>query len=166
MLFENPLLLIFPVAMILAAVMDMLTLTISNRLNLFIIGAFCFVAPVSGMPLALMADHAMAFGLVLVFGIVLFAFRLVGGGDAKLLPAAALWLGFDQVVPFIFNMAFLGGLLAASFLAYRSLFPVGAFQIPNWAYRLHSRDCGIPYGIAISGAALHLYPVTIWFTGF
>jgi prepilin peptidase CpaA len=31
-----------------------------------------------------------------------------------------------------------------------------------WAVRLHDKDSGIPYGIALAAAALTVYPDTIW----
>jgi prepilin peptidase CpaA len=32
----------------------------------------------------------------------------------------------------------------------------------GWAERLHSKDAGVPYGVALAAAALLLYPDTIW----
>jgi Flp pilus assembly protein protease CpaA len=32
-----------------------------------------------------------------------------------------------------------------------------------WAVRLHRRDAGIPYGIALAANALLVYPHTSWF---
>ena len=43
---------------------------------------------------------------------------------------------------------------------------VGALPGPAWALRLHERGCGIPYGVAIAGAALLIYPSTPWFAAF
>ena len=31
-----------------------------------------------------------------------------------------------------------------------------------WAERLHRKDSGVPYGIALAAAALVVYPDTIW----
>ena len=32
----------------------------------------------------------------------------------------------------------------------------------EWAERLHHRDSGVPYGIALAAAALVVYPQTEW----
>ena len=32
----------------------------------------------------------------------------------------------------------------------------------EWAERLHRKDSGVPYGIALAAAALAVYPDTIW----
>jgi prepilin peptidase CpaA len=34
----------------------------------------------------------------------------------------------------------------------------------EWALRLHRRDAGIPYGLALAAGALLVYPQTVWFT--
>jgi prepilin peptidase CpaA len=98
---------------------------------------------------------------VLVFGMVLFATGTFGGGDAKLLAVGALWMGPSEVLPFVAFVAIFGGVLAVLMLAYRrcpiTLIPV---PVPAWATRLHQRDCGIPYGIAIAAAALLAFPAT------
>ena len=50
---------------------------------------------------------------------VLFGLNLVGGGDAKLLAASALWIGYEQLVPFLLYVTIFGGALALLLLAYR-----------------------------------------------
>ena len=70
-------------------------------------------------------------------GMVLFSLNLVGGGDAKLLAAAGLWIGYDQLVPFLLYVTIFGGALALLLLAYRR-FPAGALPLPAWAARLHA----------------------------
>jgi len=49
-------------------------------------------------------------------------------------------------------------------------FSVRAVPLPRallgeaWALRLHRHDSGIPYGLALAGGALFVYPHTAWFT--
>ena len=86
---------------------------------------------------------------------------LVGGGDAKLLAAAALWLGFDQLVPFLAYVTIFGGALALLLLAYRRC-PPARLPLPDWAARLHAKGEGMPYGVAIAAGALSIYPLTSW----
>lgn len=46
------------------------------------------------------ADAPWCVGVaVLIAGMLLFSLRWVGGGDAKLLAAAALWIGYEQFTP-------------------------------------------------------------------
>jgi prepilin peptidase CpaA len=82
------------------------------------------------------------------------------------MAAAALWLGFDHFLPYLVLVTFMGGGLAMALLAYRSIMPPVWIMNQEWAVRLHNRQCGIPYGIALAGAALWIYPTTPWLMAF
>src|ERR1700682_4730778 len=94
MLLETLILGLFPAAMIFAAASDLVTMTISNRLSIALFLAFFAVAALIGMPLPDMGRHMIASAVVLVFAFGFFARGWIGGGDAKLGGATALWLGF------------------------------------------------------------------------
>ena len=100
---------------------------------------------------------------VLVFGVALFAFGLLGGGDAKLLAAAALWIGYDSFLPYLFSAALIGAALSIVILMYRGIIPPLWMQGQPWAMRLYNKKEGIPYGIALAGGALWVFPTTSWF---
>src|SRR5436853_3820469 len=91
-------LLLFPALMAFAASSDLLTMTISNRVSLILVGSFLVLALASGMGAGDMLWHAGAGGIVLVLAFGCFACGWIGGGDAKLAAASALWLGFDYLV--------------------------------------------------------------------
>lgn len=153
-------LVIFPAALILAAVNDIATMTISNWISLVLIGCFCVLALAVGMPWVQVGWHFAAGGLVLVVCFTLFALNILGGGDAKLLSAAALWIGWNELFSFLFLTALLGAPLCVLLMVYR------AFPLPTWAYdfkwlfRLHQPKAGVPYGVAICGAGLIIYAET------
>ena len=106
----------------------------------------------------------MAAGLaVLAFGVLLFIPGWFGGGDAKLMAAIALWIGPDNLFPYIFWVALAGGMIATVFSSARSVPLPRLFLGEAWALRLHRRDAGIPYGIALAAGALLVYPHTVWF---
>jgi len=160
---QYPLLFVFPVAMAYAAAMDLLTMKIPNRLSLGLCAAFFLIAPIAGLTWQAALTHlAVGSGMLLV-GIALFSLGWLGGGDAKLLAAASLWLGLDPLVSFLAYVAAFGGGLALLVLAYRSV-PAGALPLPGWAARLHAKNEGMPYGLAIAAGGLTVYPSTIWFT--
>ena len=163
MVLEYPLLLVFPAAMAFAGSMDLLTMTIPNRISLALIAGFIIAGPVTGMSMEQFGWHLGAGLSVLACTIAMFALGWMGGGDAKLLAAAALWVGFENLPLFFGMVGLLGGLLAIIVLGYRYL-PLAALPIPDWAARLHKAGGGIPYGIAIAGGALLVYPHTYWFT--
>lgn len=153
----------FAAIMAFAAAMDLLTMTIPNRVSLALAGAFLVAAPLIGLSPGEFMMHIAAGALVLLAGIVLFAIGGFGGGDAKLLAVGALWIGLDQLLLFLTTTAVLGGVLAVAILYYRKR-PIMLFAAfaPDWAIKLHKPGSGIPYGIAIAAAGMLVLPVTPW----
>jgi prepilin peptidase CpaA len=152
---------IFAAIMAFAAAMDLLTMKIPNRISIALTAAFFVVAPVAGLAPLDILSHAGAGAIVLAGSFVLFALGGFGGGDAKLLSAAALWIGFDQLLPFLVSVTIFGGLLAIVILFYRKL-PMPGILVPDWAMDLHRPGTGIPYGIAIASSALLVIPLSPW----
>jgi len=146
-----------------AAATDLLTMTIPNRITLAVALSFFVVAPFAGLTWTEFFTHLGVGAAVLVAAIAMFSFNLLGGGDAKLLAAAALWMGSEKFLPYLTQVALCGGALALAILAYRR-FALPAFLLKQgWATRLHDSKSGIPYGIALAAAALWIYPSTKWF---
>lgn len=161
---EYALLLIFPVAMLSAGAADLVSYTIPNRIAVCLVAAFFVVALFAAAPWSEFLNHFAAGLAMLLVGFALFARGWVGGGDAKLIAAAALWLGLENLVPFLFWTAMLGGALALILLTYRRILPPLWLLRQPWAMRLHDPKEGIPYGIALAGAGLIVYPSTFWMT--
>jgi prepilin peptidase CpaA len=155
-------LLLFPTVMAFAASSDLFTMTISNRISIILIAAFLALAVATGMPPREMLDHASAGGLVLAVTFTFFLCGWVGGGDAKLAAATALWLGWAHLFDYLLYASLLGGVLTLALIEFRK------FALPRtligkvWAERLHQPGGGVPYGIALAIAALVVYPSTIW----
>jgi prepilin peptidase CpaA len=153
----------FPLLMIYAAFSDLFTMTISNFVSLALAAIFFALALILGMPVAEIGLHAAAGLLVLVLTFFMFARGWIGGGDAKLAAATALWIGFDHLADYGLCAALLGGLLTVLILVMRR-HPLPAILIrQGWIARLHDKGSGVPYGIALALAGLLLYPQTgIW----
>ena len=100
--------------------------------------------------------------MVLVIAFVFFAQGWIGGGDAKLAAATALWLGFDHLMAYLLYASLFGGVLTLVLLQFRTMPLPQLLAGQQWAQRLHSKDAGVPYGIALAAAALVVYPDTIW----
>jgi prepilin peptidase CpaA len=143
-----------------AAASDLLTMTISNRLSLALATAFFVVALAIGMPLSEIGRHVLASAVVLAVTFVFFARGWMGGGDAKLAAATALWLGFAHLLDYLLLAALLGGLLTLALLAVRRYPLPAALARKPWIMRLHDIKGGIPYGIALAAAGLAVYPHT------
>ena len=155
---------LFPAMMAFAASSDLFTMTISNRVSLMLVGGFFALAPMTGVSAAETLLHVSAGCVVLVAAFGLFARGIIGGGDAKLAAAAALWLGFDHLLPYLLLASLLGGALSVGLIWFR-MAPLPEWLARQaWVERLHGKDAGIPYGIALAAAALAVYPDTAWMT--
>ncbi len=154
--------LLFPALMAFAASSDLFTMTISNRLSLALAGAFFLLAWVTGLSLSVIGLHLAAAGLVLVFAFGFFSQGWIGGGDAKLAAATALWFGFDHLLDYLIYASLFGGALTLILMQFRRLPLPGFLARQGWIMRLHDSGGGIPYGIALAAAALTVYPKTGW----
>ena len=159
-------LLLFPALMAFAASSDLFTMTISNRLSLTLAGGFVILAAVSGMAWPAVGMHLAAAALVLVISFVLFTRGWIGGGDAKLAAATALWFGFDYLLDYLIYASLFGGALTILLIQFRKLPLPAALARQKWIMRLHESGGGVPYGIALAAAALVVYPKTGWMPNF
>jgi prepilin peptidase CpaA len=155
-------LLLFPALMAFAASSDLLTMTISNRLSLALTGGFFLLMIVTGMSLHAVGMHLAAATVVLVVAFAFFSQGWIGGGDAKLAAATALWFGFDHLLDYLIYASLFGGALTLAILQFRKIPLPAMLARQSWILRLHETDGGIPYGIALAAAALAVYPKTGW----
>lgn len=143
-------LIIPPLCLAIAAVSDLLTMTIPNRISVALLVSFLVLAPFLGLG---WLDIGMSLVAgVAVFGIcfALFAINVMGGGDTKLLTACAVWYGFDHsLLAFLVTVCYVGGAVTLIFLLLRSRADwVMAIGIPLPASMVTAKK--IPYGIAIA----------------
>jgi prepilin peptidase CpaA len=128
--------------LVVAAVIDVRTFTISNRLNLTV----ALLAPLYwwSVGLPLWPGSAIQVGLaVAVFGLFSIAFFLgmMGGGDVKLAAALALWFSPLSTGRFLVFMSIAGGVVTLFvWLRHRQLKKLGEPEVP--------------YGVAIAIGAL------------
>ena len=146
--------LVFPVLMAAAAVSDLRSFQIPNRLTLTIAVAWPFAALLAGLSWPEMT-FALGFAAVtLLAGFLLFAAGTLGGGDAKLISAAMLWLAPGQAASFVIITVMAGAALAIGLLTFRK-FPLPVFAGgTNWIMELHTRSRDMPYGVAIAFGAI------------
>lgn len=130
--------------LIAAAITDLRSRIISNRLNL----AVAALAPLWWLACGLglwpgMAVQLLVGAIVFILFAALFAAGMMGGGDVKLLGALALWFPWQAVLSLIVLMAVLGGL-------------VTIVTVIHHRIRKKPGQPEIPYGVAISISALWL----------
>jgi prepilin peptidase CpaA len=110
--------------------------------------------------MAILVHVATGLGvLVLTYG--LWMLRQIGGGDAKMAAATALWIGWENLLQYGLLASMLGGALAVALLAIRKwpVLPASFLRAP-WVARLHDQKTGIPYGIALAIAGVLVFPST------
>jgi prepilin peptidase CpaA len=155
-------LLLFPALMAFAAASDLFTMRISNRVSILLAAAFLALAVASGMAPYDIFSHFGAGALVLVIAFGCFSMGWVGGGDAKVAAAAALWFGFGHLMNYLLYASLFGGVLTILLLQMRQWPLPLALTGQSWLLRLHAKESGIPYGIALAIGALMIYPETDW----
>lgn len=134
----------------LAVVTDVEAMRIPNRICLCIAAIYpCHVlatdAPVD-WPLAVAAAVA-----VFVAGLIPFLFRLMGGGDVKLMAAVALWAGPGLIIDFLAVTFFLGGVVALLMISPMRFAMARTFEVVgrgDLGTILLGRS--IPYAVAIA----------------
>ena len=135
-------------------------------MSLALIAGFFGPALATGMGLSDVLTHVGAGALILVVAFGCFSRGWIGGGDAKLAAATALWFGFDYLMNYLLYASLLGGALTLLLIQFRTA-PLPAFLSHQvWVQRLHQKDGGVPYGIALAAAALIVYPETPWMKAF
>jgi prepilin peptidase CpaA len=155
-------LLLFPALMAFAAASDLFTMTISNRMSVVLCAGFLILALASGMATTAILAHLGAGGLVLVLAFGCFAMGWIGGGDAKIASAAALWFGFAHLMNYLLYASLFGGALTLLLIQFRQWPLPYALTGQAWLMRLHAKESGIPYGIALAIGAMMIYPETDW----
>lgn len=144
---------------IIAMVSDLIQMRIPNILPVAIILLFP-VAYFGGETSTSLLDHLGAMSIMLVAGIVLFAFKILGGGDVKFMSSLALWTGLELLPSFVIVFSIVGGVQAIMVLMLRKqsqpieyLLAKCKIQVPEWL----GKDGGLPYGLAIGVALMILF---------
>jgi prepilin peptidase CpaA len=156
---------LFPTLVIAAAIGDLFTMRIPNWLNGVTALSVVPMGLLAGMPLAVAQGHLLAGAVMLVLGFALFARGYVGGGDAKLLAAAGLWIGWSSLLPFVLVTTIAGGVLAIVYKLWQLVRTEQEVRDFVWLRRVLRADLELPYGIAIAAGAVWVYSGTWWIEG-
>lgn len=143
----------FPLSLLTAAATDLWHFRISNRTVLFVLAGFPPVAILAAFSMTDWLTHAATALALFAVGAGLFSIGVWGGGDAKLLPAVALWLGPSPLPRFILVMSAAGGAISLLMLALRWLPQGKGGEGQGWFHRVAASG-QVPYGVAIAVAGL------------
>ncbi|WP_373505936.1 prepilin peptidase [Aestuariivirga sp.] len=153
---------VFPLLMIVAGAGDALSMRIPNWLTILIALLFFPMAFITGMPWdMILLNIGVGFGMF-VAGFILFSLGLFGGGDAKLLAAAGLWLGWPDLIPFLVMTAFAGGILALCVGLWSAINVASEIKDGSIFRRLGSIKPNVPYGYAFAIGAILAFPQSWW----
>ncbi len=144
----------FPAALIIAALNDIYEFKIPNWVSIVLFAAYFAAGLGFGAGADILVEGAVVACGALVAGFALFALRIVGGGDAKLLAASAPWIGFSALPGFLVYVALSGAALALALLVFRRTPALPLYEQTPWLMRLHQRPKDIPYGVAIAAGGL------------
>lgn len=147
--------LLFPLLLIYAAWHDVSTMWIPNWVSIVLAVAFVPAAMAAGLGAEEIGRHLLFGAAVLLICTALFYLNVFGGGDAKVIAAASLWIGLGAAAPFAFWMAAAGGVLAGGLLVLRKM---KVQSTKAWAARLLSPAEGAPYAVAIAVGAIVAAP--------
>lgn len=148
---------IYVLALTAAGISDLVRYEIPNVLSVALVAGFALLAV--ALPPPVIIDHVLVGLTVLGAMALLFAAGVCGGGDAKLLAATALWMGWVRLPEFLLLTALAGGALALALLASRRL-AASRLLVATGARprRLFAKASGVPYGVAIAVAGLAMLP--------
>lgn len=147
---------------ILAALGDIRTRTIANRLVLALVAGAPFLVIGGQMPPPVFAGAlALSTGLLLG-GAILFAHGWVGGGDVKLIAAIAIWFPPTDALWFLYLALVFGGVLAVLMLALRALARRGLVPVGTAQRQMLDATLCVPYAVSIVAAGAAVF-VFVWF---
>lgn len=141
----------FCLILLAAMVQDIARLRISNLFSLALMLLFALWLWDQGVP-ATIWQNGLLFAIVLGLGMFLFAIGWLGGGDVKLLAAAALWFDLKGGLVLIGLVSLSGGLVGLALILMRHRLPLGLRDRLGWP-ALNPKG-PIPYGIAIAIGAI------------
>ena len=157
-----------------AAWTDLSRRLILNRVSLLLLALWPAHILLSPGPVAPWPHLAVGLA-VFVVGYALWLGGTLGGGDAKLLGAVALWAGPEHAPSFLLVTACLGGVLALAYLAFVHSKPILAYtacrlglpdRVAALALAENERAPTLPYAVAIAGGGVWLLPrLTPLFSG-
>ncbi len=141
------------------AVSDVRYRRLANAWVVAIGAAFLIFAALQQLGWHAFGMHLLSGGVALLIGLALFALRVLGGGDAKLLSVLFLWSGPLLAAPMLTVISLTGTVVGILSFATRRLEPGKGSGVVR-VLALFSAVRGVPYGVAIAsgGSCMVLWP--------
>ncbi len=150
--------LIFLLACVYAMYSDITRFEIPNTLSILLAAAYLPYALSLDIELAIIGRHYIIGFATLAVGFLLFVLGVIGGGDSKFVAAVVIWLEAGDLLSYLFFTTVFGGFLAIIVVLFRLInLPPRWMDSPTIA-KLHDKNSGLPYALAIGGAGLVFFP--------
>ena len=150
----------FSLPLVIAALNDATSMKIPNWISVVMIAGFFILIPFTWQgPIDFAIHIAVALTFLLV-GFALFSFGLLGGGDAKLMAAAAIWFTWPDVPLFILYTSLFGAALGVILLIGRRYVPVSLLT-SKWMHAMFKEESKMPYGLAIAAGGMCVIPGSV-----
>jgi len=157
MLLSFIIVMVFAATMLVASYKDATTMKIPNWVSLVLLGVFFLITPFVWQSWEVFGTHLLVGLTFFAAGFAMFAFGWLGGGDAKLMAATAIWWQWPDALIYIFYTTAIGGVLALFIMVGRNYVPVRIMTAP-WVYHLLKEEKNMPYGLALAAGALITLP--------
>lgn len=138
---------------LMSCVSDVRRLRIPNSYVIAVLVAFVAAYAVSPESFGVWWHPFAAGAVFLVITYVMFAYRMLGAGDAKMGAALALWVGLPGLMAYVMYMAIAGGVVGAASLLIKKRKPFKNPREGGWIATVQSGGNAVPYGIAITVGA-------------
>lgn len=156
--------LIFAVPLLLACYTDFDRMKIPNWVSLAMAAGFFLTLPLTWAGLPTFGEHLTIGAIFFCAGFAMFAFGWLGGGDAKLMAAIALWLDWGSVANFIIYTTLVGAALGIALILSRKFMPM-FLQSNALVTKLHQGGKDMPYAFALAAGGFAIWPSTAIFAG-
>lgn len=151
--------LVFAAPLLAAACTDFWSMKIPNKVSLAMLAGFFLTLPLTWQGLPWFGEHMMVGLTFFAVGFAMFAFGWLGGGDAKLMAAVAVWFGWGDASNFVLYTTLFGAGLGILLLLSKTVIPV-RLRTSELGMRLYQGDKDMPYGLALAAGALFIWPTS------
>lgn len=149
--------LVFALPLLMAAYTDFNEMKIPNTVTLAMLAGFFLTLPLTWAGLGWFGEHMAVGGIFFLAGFSMFALGWLGGGDAKLMAAIGLWMGWNDALPFVIYTTLFGAALGLFLLLTPKLLPI-SLRTSALGAKLYQGGKDMPYGLALAAGAFFVWP--------
>ena len=132
---------------------------IPNKVSLAMAAGFFLTLPLTWQGVPMLTEHVLVGLTIFMVGFIMFSLGWLGGGDAKLLAAIALWMSWADLASLIVAVTLFGAALGLFLLITPKFMPIW-LRGTVLSQKLYQGGKDMPYGLALAAGALYVWPKT------